>query len=255
MLTQCTACLEWFHVEPGELDVAYGLVRCGRCGSVFDARIKLRETSPGLSGGAAGEEAEGPLPALQAVTGEEAVREELTASLSEPAPRAGRKRWWALWWPALAIALLALAVQLVHANRYAVVRTPGLGPVAASIYQALGHPLEPRLELARYAIVGASLNGVSRNERMLELTGRLVNRAGFVQRLPLLRLSLSNRYGQVVGSRMLLPSDYGAATISDLSAGRGLTFHLTLVDPGANATGFKLVLCKRLKGDVVCISG
>lgn len=174
-------------------------------------------------------------------------------------PPAGERRWrahWqALWWGALTVAVLALVVQLVHANRRAVVDWPGVGPVVAAIYAAAGNSVEPRLALARYAIVGASMRAAPGHAGVLQLTARVVNRAAFVQRLPLIRLTLTNRHGEAVASRLLLPSDYGAATINSLSAGRALTFHLRLVDPGNDAIGFKLVLCRHRDGTVLCMPG
>mgnify|MGYP002147911611 CR=1 FL=1 len=40
-ITQCPNCQTRFKVQPGQLDVCDGQVRCGRCATVFDARASL----------------------------------------------------------------------------------------------------------------------------------------------------------------------------------------------------------------------
>ncbi len=40
-ITQCPHCQTRFKVQPGQLDVCDGQVRCGRCSTVFDARASL----------------------------------------------------------------------------------------------------------------------------------------------------------------------------------------------------------------------
>jgi predicted Zn finger-like uncharacterized protein len=250
MLTQCPACREWFQVEPDDMEVAYGLVRCGHCRTVFDARAGLRE-SPRVEESAEEAETEtfeqshaGPFEDVEAPTS-------ATASLSSRKP-GGRLRH--LWWFALFVVALLLLVQLVNANRRVVAKAPLIGPPVASLYEALGRPIQPRLTLARYSLASAALSGSNKKKHALELRGRLINRAGFVQRLPLIRLTLNDRHGQVLAERLLLPTEYGAATINTLAGGETFSFHVLLADPGDEATGFELVLCKRQAGRVVCRS-
>jgi predicted Zn finger-like uncharacterized protein len=40
-LTRCPRCSVWYRIAPETLQQAQGLVRCGRCGEVFDARATL----------------------------------------------------------------------------------------------------------------------------------------------------------------------------------------------------------------------
>lgn len=237
------------------MDVAYGLVRCGHCRRVFDARANLREPS-------SSEEARNAVDALDTpqaaqVTPDDAQEAGAGADPMHPsslaAPGTG-SRWRPVWWAALVLAAVLLLVQIVNANRRAVAQVPVLGGAVSGLYSLAGRPIRPRLVLARYSLAGASLHASNENDNALELSGKLVNRAAFMQRVPLVRLELNDRYGRVMAERLLLPSDYGAATIKILDAGQAFRFHVLLADPGGEATGFKLVLCKRRKDGVVCSS-
>jgi predicted Zn finger-like uncharacterized protein len=46
MYTQCPDCQTRFRVTAGALRAAHGTVRCGRCGSAFDALVNLTDTPP-----------------------------------------------------------------------------------------------------------------------------------------------------------------------------------------------------------------
>jgi predicted Zn finger-like uncharacterized protein len=51
MYSQCPDCLARFRVTAAELRAAHGTVRCGRCGSAFDALARLSDTVPAAVGG------------------------------------------------------------------------------------------------------------------------------------------------------------------------------------------------------------
>ncbi|HET9693631.1 MAG TPA: MJ0042-type zinc finger domain-containing protein, partial [Steroidobacteraceae bacterium] len=46
MYSQCPECLTRFRVTAAALRAAQGTVRCGRCGSAFDALQRLTDTVP-----------------------------------------------------------------------------------------------------------------------------------------------------------------------------------------------------------------
>jgi predicted Zn finger-like uncharacterized protein len=49
MYSQCPDCLARFRVTAAQLRAAHGTVRCGRCGTAFDALARLSDTPPGGS--------------------------------------------------------------------------------------------------------------------------------------------------------------------------------------------------------------
>lgn len=143
------------------------------------------------------------------------------------------------WIVALALALLALIGQLVYAQR-------------VSIAGLLGIATGRSIALDRYTITGASLDGAPRQPGVLVLSGKLLNRADHAQPLPLLRVTLTDRYGEPVGARTLTPGQYGARANGALNAHRRLMFHVKFADPGPSAVGFVLVLCKHRDRSLWC---
>lgn len=76
MYTQCPDCQTRFRVTAGALRAAHGTVRCGRCGSAFDALVRLSDTPPRAEPEVA------PVPLL--LTAEDEL-----ASYAEPTPEPG----------------------------------------------------------------------------------------------------------------------------------------------------------------------
>lgn len=231
MITRCTACDTWFQVAPESLEVVHGLVRCGSCGKVFNAAANLREKLP------ADYDAQG-----------------RTAPAWVHAPLAGTRgsragRW--LWAAAAALLVLALAAQLINADRRAAAAWPVAGPAVDAAYRLLGRPLAHPPFLGDFSLRDTSLSGGYRPGAALALQGTLVNRAKRAQPLPLLELQLTDRFGAVVASRLLEPAEYGAPA-SVLPAGTGLALDVKLADPGPRAVGFTLAVCKRVGGNVRC---
>ncbi len=256
MVTQCPVCLQWFRIGSGVIEAAHGLARCGECEIVFNARATLREQQPPLRDreSAARAAADGTTAAAagnEMADGDGSADAALAPLLETRAQPPRRAHW--PWAAAVVLAVFALAAQLVHANRYAIARLAVAGPALAAMYRAFGAPLDDRLGLGRYLIAAASLDAAPGSGRALVLDGRLINRAPYAQRLPLIRLSLSDRRGNAIAARMLLPSDYEATNISVLAAGQTLRFHVKFTDPGMSAVGFTLLLCKRRGDRVVCM--
>ena len=149
-------------------------------------------------------------------------------------------RW--LWGIALALALLVLAGQLVYAAR---------APIAGFLGFASG----PALKLSDYVISKAALDAVPDSPATLRLSGTLRNDANHRQRLPLLRVALTDRYGEVIGAQVLAPRQYGAGPQAALHAHQRFMFHVEFADPGVNAVGFTLVLCKHRDRALWCQEG
>ncbi len=146
-------------------------------------------------------------------------------------------RW--IWIAGLVLALLVLVGQIVYAGRV---------PIAALFGVTPGQ----RIALDRYRITDATLDGAPRQPGALVLSGTLLNRANRTQPLPLLRVTLTDRYGATVGARIFTPWQYGADANTALKAHRRLMFHVRLADPGSSAVGFSLVLCKHRNHAVWC---
>lgn len=247
MITRCAVCRTWFQVAPESLHAVHGLVRCGKCGTVFNALATLRSEPP-VDENPDSAPAEDVTPPFPASAGADAAPPEpllLAAWSAKPGVRLA-------WATAAGVLALILAGQLINAGRHEVARWPVAGPLLSAVYRTIGHPLTPVLALSELHLEDTELVGLRRKGRVLELRGVLVNRAVRDQPLPWLSLRLTDRYGAVVASRLLAPQDYGAGPQAGLRPGVGYSFDVKLADPGPQAVGFTLSPCKPVGREVRC---
>jgi hypothetical protein len=170
----------------------------------------------------------------------------------EPGP--GPRRW---HWLLLALALLlALTAQAVHFWRDDLSRNRTVGPWLMRAYAALGLSLSPPIDLSAFELRQLGAASDSLQAGRIKLRASIVNHAGFAQPLPLLRLSLQDRFGSTIGTRDLEPAEYlpGGDTPASrlLGPGQRADAEVVFVDPGRDAVGFELDLCQREGSSIRC---
>ncbi|HWF99533.1 MAG TPA: zinc-ribbon and DUF3426 domain-containing protein [Steroidobacteraceae bacterium] len=169
-------------------------------------------------------------------------------------PRAGLA--WTLGAGALA---LVLALQIVNHYRDALAANPALRAPLSAIYSALGVKLAPRWNIHAYDVrqLGASVAGATAGEIVVRASVK--NSASRAQPLPLLRVTLQDRFGNRIAARDVPPGDYlpsPAAPGSLLAAGSRVDATMTFVDPGPQAVGFEIDAClPQGNGEVECAHG
>jgi hypothetical protein len=214
-----------------------------------------------------------PMPALASPTGhtaprilipdemrkrlaEEAAAREAAARLFESdeadADPETAQRW--PWVAGIAFLALLLVVQVVHARRNELVRSTPFGPALAGIYDALGLSVLAPTDLSAYELRQWGAASDPREANRLMLRASIVNRANYSQPLPLLRLTLQDRFGGTLGQRDIGPADYlpGSGTQTLLEPGQRADALIRIVDPGAEAVGFELDICLPADGGVRC---
>lgn len=166
----------------------------------------------------------------------------------------GRHRgWWSLG--VLLLGLL-LGAQWVNANRISLSRDPVIGSALSAVYSILGNPLPSQQDLDAWQISETNVTSDPNQAGGLSITGSLANTASFSQSWPLLRVELTNRYGDIMRVRDFLPDQYlPASEVTSLpAAGSATHFRIDVVDPGADAVGFKIAPCMDLPAGRVCAS-
>lgn len=186
---------------------------------------------------------------------EEAASREAAALAFEPAddtPGFLSQRWpWVAGVAALGVLFL---LQVVHAERNDLARSPTFGPVIAGAYALAGASVLAPTDLAAYELRqwGAASDPAEANRLMLRAS--IVNHASYAQPLPILRLSLQDRFGATLGTRDIGPADYlpGAGGASLLEPGERADALIRIVDPGAEAVGFEMDICLPASAGVRC---
>jgi predicted Zn finger-like uncharacterized protein len=164
------------------------------------------------------------------------------------------QRW--PWLAGTAVLALLFLLQLLHAGRNDLARSPTFGPIVAGAYALFGATVLAPTDLAAYELRqwGAASDPAAPNR--LVLRASIVNHATYAQPLPLLRLALQDRFGGTMGLRDIGPADYlpGTGGSSLLGPGERADALIRIVDPGDEAVGFELDVCLPARGGVRCAS-
>jgi hypothetical protein len=153
------------------------------------------------------------------------------------------------------VLVVLLAAQGLHQARNTLATIPAFNNVVGPMYRALGKPLSPDWDITgwRFEVTRGNTDETDEN---LTVYSRLGNKSDKPLPYPLIGISLTDRFEETIGSRVLDPADYLA---SDLDPRKlvepGNTFNavITIPSPSADATGFKLNVCYRESGgDLRC---
>ena len=166
----------------------------------------------------------------------------------EPAPPPNR---WFLNSPALwaggsgALAIL-LGAQILNHYRNDLAATTQFNKPITALYSALGVQLTPHWDLHAYDVrqLGASVDAASAGQIMVRASVK--NGASQAQPMPLLRVTLQDRFGNRIAARDVAPGNYlprATAATTFLPAGQRIDAEMAFVDPGANAVGFEIDAC------------
>jgi predicted Zn finger-like uncharacterized protein len=191
----------------------------------------------------------------QARTGERAVGAEADAAAADLyAPQAARLHVGA----AVGSALLALVLlaQFVNHWRDTLAMKPALSASMTRLYAALGMPLDPHWDLSAYDVRQQGAASDPGDSQVIRVRLSLANRALRSQPVPLLRLTLLDRYGKRVAARDLTPAEYwphDQPLHSFLGHDERIDSEVAVRDPGADSASFELDVCLRnLHGVVRC---
>jgi hypothetical protein len=91
---------------------------------------------------------------------------------------------------------------------------------------------------------------------VLTVVTRIANVSAQPLPYPLVHVSLTDRWEEIIGSRVLEPNEYLAGDLDPsrpVTAGENFTAVITIENPSREATGFKLNVCYRVvPGRVRC---
>ena len=281
MFTVCPKCSLTLVVTAADLKVAQGFVRCGRCSNVFNAIEALSEekqaapAEPQLEDEATtgtyeaivlesdgDEELEDELETLAAQI-EAQTQEQLAVTPAEAGVQSkellsldpglrrddegGEESPWP--WRLGAVALIVLlALQVLHHYRHDLAAQPQLHEPVTRFYGAFGVPLVPRWNVAAYEVrqLGAVANASNPNQLLVRAS--IKNGARQSQPLPLLRVTVQDRFGNRIAVRDVPPKSYAPHAPTLLSSGQRVDIEMRFADPGSAAVGFEIDACLAAPG-------
>jgi predicted Zn finger-like uncharacterized protein len=254
LVTRCPACGTAFRVQPAQLAARGGIVRCGKCGDVFDGVASLveeggerllLEPSPQL--GLFDPSRRPPQGAQPAQPARPALDEApLPEFMAELQPRAARRWPWTIAVLAAA-ALLAAQATFRYRSELAVSLPAARGPLdTACRWLRCEVPLPRRIKLL--SIDSYEVRADPKREGVIVLNAVIRNRAPFPQDYPALQLTLTDEATRHVVSRVLSPREYLDAERAAQLIARGIDAggetSLTVYFDASRtrATGYQLVL-------------
>lgn len=151
-----------------------------------------------------------------------------------------------LWTAGAATLAILLLGQIVNHYRNDLAATPQFNKPITALYGALGIKLTPHWDLRAYDVrqLGASVDAESAGQILVRASVK--NGGHQAQPMPLLRVTLQDRFGNRIAARDVAPGSYLPRAIpaaSFLSAGQRIDAEMSFVDPGANAVGFEIDAC------------
>lgn len=172
---------------------------------------------------------------------------------TEPLPTERRRGW--AWTTGSLLLILLVMGQGVHHWREPLARHPTLGSAINAVYGSLGMPLAPERDLLAFQVTEGTV-GAAPSPDALRVSAVITHRAKHSLALPLLQVTLEDRYGAPIGRRAFGPAEYSAdpaaAAAQQLAAGKTLNATLDLADPGTDAVSFKLDLCLHTAAGLTC---
>ena len=181
-----------------------------------------------------------------------------TYALSREKIRGGRRRYDPPSYvivSAVAVLGLLLAAQVIHHSRESLATFGFFNQTIAPVYRMLGNPVTPEWDIKGWQFEATNGN-VDADETTLTIVSRIANRSTQPLPYPLVHVSLTDRFEDIMGSRILEPGEYLAGDLDPsrpVAPGEDFTAVITIENPSAEATGFKLNVCYRVvPGTVRC---
>jgi hypothetical protein len=125
---------------------------------------------------------------------------------------------------------------------------PVIGPAIMPVYRSIGRPVAPAWDVRGWRFE-ATKGSTDAGDGLLTIYSRVGNAADTALPYPLVHVALTDRFEEIIGSRVLEPAQYlvSGASHPDLVA-PGATFNavIRVATPAPDATGFKLNVCYRM---------
>jgi len=250
MYTRCPECQTAFKITVAQLKARDGLVRCGRCDSVFRADLHLF-AAPAPGGSQTEGETQISFPIESDDDSEfidigEGAETEIPVvsdlSLFYPPRRGPPPLVWFLVAPPLAALLLG---QFAYFYRNELAQLPQLRPTLAEFCRLAQCELPPPAANLVPELIKTKIAPHPRYANVLRIRASMVNRTDNVQLPPLMEVGLTDNAGQLLARRTFTPREYlgsRAAAAAPLSPNVVANALLDVTNPDGKATGFEIRL-------------
>lgn len=143
-------------------------------------------------------------------------------------------------WAMLIVLSLALALQVLLADRARLAADATWRPLVTRLCGALGCSVPPWRQPGAFSMLSRDVSPIAGSAAGLNVQATFRNDARWAQAWPVLLLSLSDADGRVLGARAFTPQEYlgTAATQTELAPGQSAQIALQLHEPNPNVVAF-----------------
>lgn len=250
MYTRCPECHTAFRITVAQLKARDGLVRCGRCDSVFRADLHLF-APPGAANerteSVAEEEAYVELDAGEPESGEHSeIRDTPIPVISDLSLFRPKRHWLptTLWFLSGVILLILLLGQFAYFYRHELAQLPNVRPAIVYACRWLDCEVAAIVDKTVPEITQTSIAPHPRYVNALRIRASLVNRTEQSLPLPLLQVSLTDNDGKLLARRTFVPREYldPAFAAGPLSPNVAVQALVDITNPDNKAAGYEVQL-------------
>ncbi|MGD2171460.1 MAG: zinc-ribbon and DUF3426 domain-containing protein [Gammaproteobacteria bacterium] len=244
METACTHCGSRFRLTEIQLRKAYGKVRCGQCGSLFNALRGLKNFEGELPPGYLERLREASAEA-EASKGGAAAEQRRELSLQEAMYGPGGRSAFSIgplgWFIGILLLGAVGIAQAVYYQRYQLIEDPRYQQQVVNLCRILpcAESEFASTEQIRMLERNVFTHPIANNALMV--TGSFKNQAPFRQKLPDMLISLFDVQGKLIANRLFTPTEYLLEDRNRRAFDPGATvqFRLEIVDPGTDALTYE----------------
>lgn len=214
-ITLCPKCATRFKITAKQLAAHDGMVRCGRCHNVFNAREYLQEVEPNPQLSLLIDEVPEPAAALTpnlAAPEDEPItlaqQVQFVDDPAEPEAPTSRARHRLTTLLGMTLLLLLTAQVAYHYRDTLAVKLPGLKPLLVELCAQLECTIALPREIELLSLESSELEADANLVNVITLHALLHNRAAYAQAWPSLELTLTNTRGEAIARRSFHPADY-----------------------------------------------
>jgi predicted Zn finger-like uncharacterized protein len=247
MQTECPNCHTLFRITTAQLEMADGMVRCGFCKKIFDARVEndfhdnkyqldvFEDTQPIDSN----EKTEPDHASFFAGEANTIVPDDLRA---ESIVRSSSTLATVAWSLGILLLISTLVVEFLWFHHPQLLQNAQLKPLTSRLCKLTDCTHLQLRDPSQIEMVSRNVYSHPNEKDALMISTTMVNHATYAQPYPDVQIDFSNVRGELIASRRFLPEEYlqiDKEQLRLLPSGNAITFGLEIKDPGKDAITYE----------------
>ncbi|MGD8583497.1 MAG: DUF3426 domain-containing protein [Gammaproteobacteria bacterium] len=246
MQTECPNCHTLFRITSAQLEMADGMVRCGFCKEVFDARVvndfhdnKYQLDAFEEMQSSAADNNEPDHAAFFSGEANEIVSDDLRAeSITRPCSTLAT----AAWSLGILLLIIGLAAEFIWFHHPELLQNTRLKPLSSALCRLTDCSHLQLRDPSQIEMISRNVYTHPNAKNALMVSTTMVNHASFAQPYPDVQIDFSDVRGELIASRRFTPDEYlrtETEKLQLLPSGNAITFGLEIKDPGKDAITYE----------------